>query len=249
MNRNISVVIAACVACYLCGMLGGYLLSPKEKTCTSVEESGIIITSVINGTIVHSRIWIDASFPEGTTEKNISINGVHKANYTPYLWNNIHEKAGTYRIKVAGRHKGNKTSETSINVIIPTTELFVGDRNNFTEDHVIHAGQNITWINGVFNLSSSGVDNGGGLYEFHMLDIYGNLTMRNVTLLGVGGKISGGIPIGTSRVNVRGNGVLIMINCTLEINLEVYAFDNSVVLYNNTLFISQLFGNGTVINI
>ena len=145
------------IMAFLGGTFLGISMPHSIVENNTIEEDSIHITSIQDGAIVHSKIWIDASFPEGTYEKEVHINGTKKANYTPYLWNNIMERAGEYAIRVNGKyHKGNNTKEVNKTVVvtIPTSEIFIGDRNNFTEDHVIHVGQNITWMNGNFVFST-----------------------------------------------------------------------------------------------
>lgn len=250
---------------FVAGMLLSYGVFPRERTVvvekteevvvTETEEvvvteeveydPEIHITSLDDEEEVHSKVWIDASFPEGTYAKEVFINGTFHADYTPYLWNNILARAGRYVIKVRGHwrrsrtnHTNNGTSQKEINITIPLVENFTGDRNNFTEDHVIHAGQNVTWMNGHFNLSSPNITNGAGMYETHWLDIFGNLTMINVTLTGVSGGNEGGVGTDMSRVNVRGNGILTLLNCDFhgpEMESRVIClFDNATVNSTNS---------------
>ena len=207
----------------------------------SAPASDIYITSIEDGASVHSRIWIDASFPEGTYEKEVRINGTKKANYTPYLWNNMRENAGKYIRKITGKYKqgnSNLTAEKSIEVFIPTCEVFVGDRNNFTEDHVIHEGQSITWRDGCFNLSSPIIENGGGLYTPFWLDVYGNLTMENITLTGLRGGECGGVGRMEPRINVRGNGRLVINNSDFHadgIAKIICIFDDANIISNMSI--------------
>lgn len=236
MRKAYMILAVAFIATFGSGVLVGHIITPPTR-----DNATVHITSLEDGAVIHSKVWIDASFPQETFQKEVIINGTKVSNYVPFLWNNIKEKAGRYQIKVIGRYRRNgknKTAQTNITIEIPVNEIFVGNRNNFTEDHVIHEGQNVLWQNGHFNLSTSLLTNGAGVYVPHWLDIYGNLTMNNITLSGIAAGDEGGVGTDMPRINVRGNGMLTVIDSDFHadgIAKVICVFENgSVSTINST---------------
>lgn len=229
-----SIIVLLCVSSFLLGIIPGYFIFTND----CVESDGqVIITSLHDGEVVHSKKWVDASFPEGTYKKEIRINGKKISDVTPFEWNNIEEKAGKHVIEVFGWYKNKKDeyqeTNSTIEVIIPFNETYSGDRENFTEDEVIHEGQDILWANGIYNLSTSQVLNGGDPYDHvkHSIDVFGNLTVFNSTICGafiINVKKQGRLTLVNSTVtdtmHVSGNAVL---NCTWSVLGGVTLYMNS----------------------
>jgi len=200
-----SILVLLCASSFLLGIIPGYFIFNRD----CVESDGqVIITSLSDGQVVHSKKWVDASFPEGTYKKEVKINGKKVSDVTPFEWNNIEAKAGKHVIEVFGWYKNkkdeDKESNSTIEVIIPFNETYSGDRENFTEDEVIHEGQDILWANGIYNLSTSEVLNGGDPYDHvkHSIDVFGNLTIFNSTVYGA------------FVINVKKQGRLTLVNST-----------------------------------
>ena len=207
--RNITKIIItiAIATSFGFGMIPGYFLGSDAR-----DEPVVYITSFGDGQVVHSRVVVDASFPDGTFKKEVLINDTLIAGYTPFVWNNMWEKAGHYKITVRGHYKDKGTDKIATadkNVVIPAKESFSQANFTVTEDVVIHAGQNVSWSGGLFNISTTPVYNGGGIYEPHYLDIMGNLTMTNLTIIGLRGGLVGGVSVEGPRISVRSGGVLI----------------------------------------
>lgn len=247
-GKKIAAIAIIAAIGFFPGMLAGFFI-PKEG-----EEYEIYITTVEDGQEIHSKIWIDASFPPGITKKEVLVNDSLKADYTPYLWNNIEEKAGRYSIKVKAWDTAAKLYSTEITVVIPVSESFVGDRNNFTEDHVIHEGQDISWKDGIFNLSRTEIDNGGHYYDKvdQYVDVFGNLTITNCTVIGailINLKGIGRLTITDSVIDskVYASGLSVFTGSNVDIN-AVYLYMNSTHYRHNCNGTLVVQDNSTVIN-
>jgi len=245
MDKTGRIVIIACAiaGAFLCGLFID--LNGCHDGDVLVDNDCISITSVKDGQEVHSKVVIDAHVTGNVTAITVDVNGTVIANYVPYTWNNIEARAGKYNITVtATLWKANSTIlnksfevniTKSVMVIIPEKEIFVGDRNNFTEPHVIHEGQDVTWANGTVNFTRVEVRNGGNPYNTisEPVDVYGNLTAINCTI------------IAESTMYIRKDSYTLFENCTI-IGTVITCDTASMVSNNSFIKCIAAFGSSSI---
>jgi len=211
---KIAIIACAIAGAFLCGLFIDLNGCPDGDVL--VNNDCISITSVKDGQEVHSKVVIDAHVTGNVTAITVDVNGTVIANYVPYTWNNIEARAGNYNITVTAtlwktnstiRNKSFELNITrSVMVIIPEKEIYIGDRNNFTEPHVIHEGQDVIWANGTVNFTRVEVRNGGNPYNTvsEPVDVYGNLTVINCTI------------VAERYIFIRKNSSVSFYNCTVH---------------------------------
>jgi len=152
-----------------------------ETVYVDVEPS-LEITSLEDGEIIHSVVVIDATTVTYDAIE-VLINDVIVADYLPYIWNNMLEPVGTYNITVKGYIGDNSKQATKI-VEIP--EVFVVPIDyEFREDFVVHTGQNVTFENGNWSVSSDNYMNGMTPIDeriYYAMNVFGTLIINNASI-------------------------------------------------------------------
>ena len=222
-----------------------------ETEYINVEQQDTVnIISLSDGKVVHSKVIIDAVLSGNITSVKVKINNITKANYLPYIWNNILEPAGTYNIDVIAETSIDNITD-SVDVVIPEREWYTPENFTIYEDFVVHEGQSVTFMPGTYdfgiNYTTNGINYIGKIPCY--INVYGSLELINATFTNFKG-----ISCEQSSLFTLHNSVLMTDNLIIDPEGIVLLQQSTMWLFNSTVwdmrltvtYKTSLYGSSTV---
>lgn len=198
----------------------------------------IKITSIADGSEIHSIVPLDAVFDKGD-EVGVWINGTKMSSVLPYYWNNMLYPAGDYDVSV-GVLKNGKWTYDNITLTIPK-EFIVPKDYEFAEDFVVHEGQTVI-MEGKFSVSSKDISNGWNSIDEH---IYYDINVYGILYLNASVKCATFLCEDNSKMYYYGSNITLMEKNYLDYNggyfgPNIVRFDDNAVLYTDQPYIVDL---------